>query len=107
MIRPLNMVDWKDLIEGKNVEEILDIIKSTYEEMARKFVPFTRVNSKKRLPFMSKDIKKMINNRERLFRVYHTTKRDIYFIKYREMRNKTNAAITKDKLSELEKNVIC
>jgi len=71
--------------------------------MVQKFVPIARANPKKKLPYMSKDTKKMINKRERLFRIYMNTKRDVDFRKYRELRNKVNAAIRRDKLYELHK----
>jgi len=58
--------------------------------MVRKFVLVVRVNSKKKLPFMSKDIKKLISKRERLFRIYRATNKDIDFTKYKELKNTVN-----------------
>ena len=71
--------------------------------MIQKFVPVARVNSKKKLPCMCKDTKKMMKRRARLFRIYRDTKRNVDFIKYKELRNKVNASIRKDRLNDQHK----
>jgi len=68
-----------------------------------KFVPFAKTTSKRKTHLMSKEARKLINTRERLFRNYCTTRRDIDFQKYKNLRNKVNASVRKDKLNDTRK----
>jgi len=53
----LMQINWSELVDHKSVEEIWETIELKYDEIVRKFIPVVRVNSKKKLPFMTKDTK--------------------------------------------------
>ncbi len=78
-------------------------IKKQYDAMVDKFVPMREIKRKKKLPFMSKATKKLINKRERLFKIYKLTKRDVDYNKYKEVRNEVNSAVRKDKKEDMKK----
>jgi hypothetical protein len=65
MQQELNEVNWKELLEDKNVEETWNEIKKQYDNMVGKCVPIRKVRKKKKLSFMTKSTTKMINKRER------------------------------------------
>jgi len=103
MSRSLKLVDWDDLVKDKSIEETWLLIVAKYEEIVDKYVPETRRSKKKKLTFLSKETKKLINKREKLFRNYTKTGRDIDFDKYKKVRNAVNSAIRKEKLEETNK----
>jgi len=96
-------INWRTLLDGNSVQEMWNQIKSCYNSVVHEHVPLVRTRNKKKLSFLSNETKKMINKRERLFRIYCKTKRGIDFDKYRKIRNRVNAAIRKEKLKDEER----
>ena len=103
MERRLNEINWSEVLNNYGVEEMWRKIREVYQDLINTCVPLLRHHNKKKLPFMSKETKKLINKRERLFRIYSKTKRDIDFSSYKKIRNAVNSAIRKEKLQETER----
>ena len=106
MSKSLMQVNWGEMMKEKSVEETWTMIELKYNEIVSKFVPETKRRNKKKLTFLSRTTKKMINKRERLFRIYKRTGRDVDFAKYKEVRNAVNSAIRKEKLEETNKRCL-
>jgi len=99
----LDEINREEKLNSKDVEETWKIIRNIYEDSVQRFTPVIKHRDKKKLPFMKKVTKKLINKRERLFRVYSRTRRELDFEKYKKIRNKVNAAIRMDKLQDISK----
>ena len=99
----LDEINWEEKLNSKDVEESWKIIRNIYEDSVQRFTPVIKHRNKKKLPFMKKETKKLINKRERLFRVYSRTRRELDFEKYKKIRNEVTAAIRRDKLQDISK----
>jgi len=60
----LDEINWEVKLNSKDVEETWKIIRNIYEDSVQRFIQVIKHRDKKKLPFMKKETKKLINKGE-------------------------------------------
>ena len=90
-----------------DVEACWSSFKDKIRDAVDKFIPILHPRRRKISSFMRKETIKLINKREKLFSVYHTTNRLTNLDRYKLVRSLVNGAIHLDKVSETKAKLFC
>ena len=109
--------NWKDHIQchDNNVNNAYNKFIETFNSILDKYTPFKKKNkskTKSKLPWITKDLIKMINKKNRLYKQYMTKRTSLNKTKYKTLNNKVNKLLRNakknyfsDQLEKEKKNI--
>ena len=112
LIAECQQIDWDNLYQCNDVNTAANIFTSTLKNIFDRHAPIrTKTVKGKPSPWLKKDIKRLIDNKKRLYRKAKKTKTDNDWAEYKTARNKCNGKIQeakrryhRDQIEENKKN---
>ena len=99
IVDEINKINWDNLYQGKNVHSMWEIFKTRLHGIQLEAVPFRKLrsNDNRKPPWMTANIKRLVRESQRRYKIYMNTKLEIDKIRYREIVREKKAEIRKSK----------
>ena len=99
-------IHWEEKFENLQIDDMWKVFKNQYETSVKKFVPSStpKPGCKPKPSWMTPDVLKDIKMKRRAWNRYLSTKRNIYFLEYKKVRNEVNYRVKQAKI-DYEKSI--